>query len=92
MLTAFVCRLITGKFGEGKPVALRPGGFAMMPSHHVHRFSCDGRCSLYVDSDAAFDIHYVDGKGTEISPAVALKAVREIAATEMKQMSASSKG
>ena len=69
---------------DGKPVALRPGGFAMMPSHHVHRFRCDGQCTLYVDSDAAFDIHYVDGTGNEISPDVALKAVRETAATEMK--------
>ncbi len=69
---------------DGKPVALRPGGFAMMPSHHVHRFSCEGNCEFYIYSDAAFDIHYVDGQGIEITANQALKAVGETAATQMK--------
>jgi hypothetical protein len=58
---------------DGKPVVLRPGGFALMPSRHVHRFTCTKSCTLYVYSDAPFDIHYVDGQGKEISPDVALK-------------------
>lgn len=69
---------------DGKPLMLRAGGFALMPSRHVHQFRCAGPCSLYIYSDAAFDIQYVDGQGKEISPAEALKAVKETAATEMK--------
>ena len=68
----------------GKPVTLKAGGFAQMPSHHVHRFTSSGASLLYIYSDAAFDIHYVDAKGDEIPPDVALKAVKETAATEMK--------
>lgn len=67
-----------------KPVTLRAGAFALMPSRHVHQFRCVGPCTLYVYSDAALDIHYVDGQGKEISPADALKAVKETVATEMK--------
>lgn len=56
----------------------------MMPSRHVHQFRCERACLLYIYSDVAFDIHYVDGQENEISPAEALKAVRETVATEMK--------
>ena len=62
-----------------KPVTLRAGGFALMPSHHIHQFLCTTACILYVYSDAAFDIHYVDGQGKDISPDAALKAVKESA-------------
>ena len=58
---------------DGKPAMLRPGAFAMMPSHHVHRFTCTKACTLYVYSDAAFDIHYVDNQGREIPSDEALK-------------------
>jgi quercetin dioxygenase-like cupin family protein len=69
---------------DGKPLTLRAGAFALMPSHHVHRFRCDAACALYVYSDAAFDMHYVDVQGNELTPDAALKAVKETAATEMK--------
>ena len=69
---------------DGKPVTLRAGGFAMMPSRHVHQFACAAGCSLYVYSDGIFDMHYVDAQGKEISPDEALKAVKETPATEMK--------
>jgi quercetin dioxygenase-like cupin family protein len=58
---------------DGKSLPLTPGGFALMPSKHVHRFSCDAKCMLYVHSDTPFDIHYVDTQGNEISPDQALK-------------------
>jgi quercetin dioxygenase-like cupin family protein len=45
-----------------------PGGFAMMPSKHVHQFTCTTVCMGFLHSDAAFDIHYVDDKGKEITP------------------------
>ena len=69
---------------DGKPLTLRAGGFALMPSHHVHQFRCLRACQLYIYSDVPFDIHYVDKQGNELSPREALKAVRETAATEMK--------
>lgn len=64
-----------------KAKTLRAGGYAEMPSKHVHRFECAGKaCLLYLYSDAPFDIHYVDAQGSEISPEEALKAVKETAA------------
>jgi hypothetical protein len=48
-----------------------------MPSHHAHEFRSTTACTLYVYSDAAFDMHYVDADGKEISPEEALKAVKE---------------
>jgi quercetin dioxygenase-like cupin family protein len=57
---------------SGQTSSLGPGGYAMMPSKHVHQFTCSSACAAFVSSDAAFDIHYVDAKGSEISPEAAL--------------------
>jgi len=65
---------------DGTPVTLKPGGFALMPSKHVHQFRCTTACTLYVYSDGAFDMHYVDAAGKELTPDDALKAVKETAA------------
>ena len=81
MIVSGVARM---EMKDGKPLTLRAGGFALMPSHHVHQFRCERACQLYIYSDVAFDIHYVNRQGNEISPLDALKAVRETAATEMK--------
>jgi quercetin dioxygenase-like cupin family protein len=62
---------------DGKPTVLRAGGFAVMPSKHVHQFRCSTACSLYIHSDAAFDLHYVDGQGNEMAAADALKPLKE---------------
>lgn len=62
---------------DGKPSTLRAGGYAMMPSHHQHQFTCTTACMLYVYSDTAFDIHYLNAAGAEISPEEAMKAVKE---------------
>jgi quercetin dioxygenase-like cupin family protein len=56
----------------GSSATLGPGGYAMMPSKHVHQFTCTSACSAFVNSDAAFDIHYLDANGKEISPDAAL--------------------
>jgi quercetin dioxygenase-like cupin family protein len=56
----------------GTAATLGPGGYAMMPSKHVHQFTCATACSAFVNSDGAFDIRYVDASGKEISPEVAL--------------------
>ncbi|MEP6913195.1 MAG: cupin domain-containing protein [bacterium] len=81
MIVSGVARM---EMKDGKPLTLRAGGFALMSSHHVHQFRCQRACQLYIYSDVAFDIHYVDRQGNEISPGDALKAVRETAATGMK--------
>lgn len=57
---------------DNSTAVLGPGGYAMLPSKHVHQFTCTSACSAFVSSDGAFDIHYVDANGTEISPDVAL--------------------
>ena len=56
----------------GSSATLGPGGYAMMPSKHVHQFTCTSACTAFVSSDAAFDIHYVDADGKEIPPDTAL--------------------
>lgn len=61
----------------GEPKRLEAGGFAMMPSRHVHQFRCVSDCLMYVYSDGIFDTHYVDAGGKEIPPVQALGAVGE---------------
>jgi len=56
----------------GSSALLGPGGYAMMAGKHVHQFTCTSACVAFVSSDAAFDIHYLDGDGKEIAPDVAL--------------------
>lgn len=66
---------------SGKSIKMSAGAFASMPSHHIHQFRCAaGPCLLFISSDAAFDIHYVDAQGAELTPDDALKAVKETAA------------
>jgi quercetin dioxygenase-like cupin family protein len=66
---------------DTKSFTVRTGGFAKLPAKHVHQFLCTAKsCTFYIYTDAAFDIHYVDGQGKEITPPEALKAVKETAA------------
>jgi mannose-6-phosphate isomerase-like protein (cupin superfamily) len=60
MMVSGVARI---EMKDGKPFPLKPGGFALMPSRHVHQFRCEQACSLYIYSDAAFDIHFIDAQG-----------------------------
>ena len=62
---------------DGAPVTLQAGGFARLDSHHIHRFTCQTACILFVYSDGPLDMHYVDANGKEIPPEEALKAVKE---------------
>src|SRR5689334_15577046 len=55
-----VSGVATLQMKDAKPVSLTAGAFALMPSHHAHQFRCVRTCALYIYSDAAFDIHYVD--------------------------------
>ncbi len=57
-----------------KPASLRAGDYAWMPTKHVHTFSTEQGCVMFLTSDGAFDIHYVDSKGNEIPLEQAVKA------------------
>ncbi len=60
-----------------QPKTIRAGSYVQLPPHHVHQFQCMNKCTFFFYSDGAWDIHYVDVQGTEISPDDALKAVKE---------------
>ena len=57
---------------DGPPLRFAPGAYASLPSHHMHQATCSRSCLLFNGADAAFDIHYVDAKGEEISSEKAL--------------------
>jgi mannose-6-phosphate isomerase-like protein (cupin superfamily) len=57
---------------DGRPLELVPGAYASLPSRHMHQMSCARSCLLFSGADAAFDIHYVDANGEEISARKAL--------------------
>jgi quercetin dioxygenase-like cupin family protein len=58
---------------DGPPLQFAPGAYASLPSHHPHHANCTRTCLLFNSADAAFDIHYVDAKGEEISTDKVLK-------------------
>jgi quercetin dioxygenase-like cupin family protein len=60
----------------GKALVAHHGDFVDMPPRHVHRATCQGAapCLVFISSDAAFDIHWVDADGKEISLESALKS------------------
>jgi len=58
---------------DGPPLQFAPGAYASLPSHHAHQASCVRTCLLFNAADAAFDIHYVDAHGQEISADKALR-------------------
>ena len=57
----------------GKPLQFVPGAYASLPSHHLHQASCTRSCLFFNSADGAFDIHYVDASGKEISADKAMK-------------------
>ncbi len=61
-----------------RPVLLQVGSYSQLPSGHIHRFRCTSKvdCLIFLVADAAFDIHFVDAAGKEISTAAALEAAR----------------
>ena len=58
---------------DGPPLRFVPGAYSSLPSHHAHQASCSRSCLLFNGADAAFDVHYVDEKGDEISSKEALQ-------------------
>jgi quercetin dioxygenase-like cupin family protein len=62
-----------------RPYYLKVGSYSQLPSHHMHRFKCVSRndCLMFLVADGAFDIHFVDDQGTEISTDAALEAAKK---------------
>ncbi len=69
--------LVSGKgiaeMKDGKPAGMSPGDYAYLPAKSIHQFKAVTAVLMLNVPDAAFDIHYVDESGTEISPDQALK-------------------
>ena len=71
---------------DDKPFVAHHGDFVYLPAHHVHRATCAGSspCLVFLTSEAAFDIHWVDAAGQEISLEAALKNVKPAKASPPK--------
>lgn len=63
----------TAAMKDGKPAGMNPGDYAYLPAKSVHQFKAATAVLMLDIPDAAFDIHYVDKGGNEISPDEALK-------------------
>ena len=68
---------------DGPAKLMHAGDFISFPSKAVHQLTCVEACKLFVSSDAAFDIHYVDASGNEISSDEALKSKAKPAKNKM---------
>lgn len=64
-----------------KAILARSGDYLYLPSHHVHRATCNGPapCLVFLTSDAAFDVHWVDEEGKEIPFEQAMKPTKTTA-------------
>lgn len=64
-----------------KAIVAHSGDFVYLPSHHVHRATCNGTapCMVFLSSDAAFDVHWVNEEGKEIPFEQAVKPTKTVA-------------
>jgi quercetin dioxygenase-like cupin family protein len=58
---------------DGQPASLHSGDYLGLPGKNAHQFTCIAACTFFIVPSGAFDIHYVDKEGKEISPEEALK-------------------
>ena len=70
----------TAEMKDGKPAAMHPGDYAYLPARSIHQFKAVTATMMLDIPDAAFDIHYVDQSGSEITPEQALKPAAKKAA------------
>jgi hypothetical protein len=54
---------VLGEMRGQPPTRLDPGGFAMMPGHMAHKFTCRGpdACVMFVTFDRTYDIQWETG-------------------------------
>jgi quercetin dioxygenase-like cupin family protein len=66
---------------DDKAFVAHHGDFVYLPGRHVHRATCVGAapCLVFLSSEAAFDIHWVDAAGQEIPLEAALKNAKAAA-------------
>jgi quercetin dioxygenase-like cupin family protein len=78
--------VVSGKAkGEMKPGGahmLTAGDYLFLAGKQVHQFTCISSCVVFDVIDGAFDIHYVNADGKEITPEEALKPKAKPAATK----------
>ena len=55
------------------------GDYINLPAKHAHQFTCLAACVFFIESDRAFDIHYVNAEGKEIPQEEALKPAKRMA-------------
>ena len=71
---------------DASPATLHAAGYVSLPAKSPHQFTCIAACTFFISSDAAFDIHYVDKDGKEISVDDALKSKAKSKAPMKKEM------
>ena len=59
---------------DNPAATLHTGDYVYLPANGVHQFTCLAACTIFIVSDSAFDIHYVDANGKEIPADEALKS------------------
>jgi quercetin dioxygenase-like cupin family protein len=66
---------------DDKALVAHHGDFVYLPPHHIHRATCAGSapCMVFLTSDGAFDVHWVDAAGKEISLEAAVKNAKPAA-------------
>ncbi len=78
--------MVSGKAkGEMKPGGahmLTAGDYLFMAGKQVHQFTCISSCLVFDVIDGAFDIHYVNADGKEMTPEEALKPMAKPAAAK----------
>ena len=78
--------MVSGKArGEMKPGGahmLTSGDYLYLAGKQVHQFTCISSCVVFDVIDGAFDIHYVNADGKEITPEEALKPMAKPAAAK----------
>jgi quercetin dioxygenase-like cupin family protein len=62
---------------DGKPAVIKAGDYAYLPAKSIHQFKATTAVTMFDLPDGAFDIHYVDSAGKEISPDDALKSAKK---------------
>jgi len=57
----------------------KAGAYTQITGHHVHNYHCTSKedCLLFDVADAAFDVHFVDDSGTEITAEKAIEAMKK---------------
>ena len=72
---------------DDKAMVAHHGDYVYLPPHHIHRATCQGAapCLVFLVSDGAFDVHWVDASGQEIPLETAMKSMKSASAKAAKK-------